>query len=184
MEYCKKCFDKAKLFLCDPAKAFKKEQKTSLGDAFKYFLTLGVVLAVLGGIAIGIVTGSALTTVVSIVTIYVVTLASAVISGIILHIFAYLLGARKGLEQTMKTMLYAHTPFLILGWIPFIGIIFWLWKSVLNILGLIYLQKMRTWRAILAVVIPLIIKWALLVAAMLAMLTAGALSGILGLPFA
>ena len=184
MEHCRKCLNKAKLFMCNPPKAFKREQRTSPGDAFRYFLTLSVVVAVLGGITVGIATGSVITMVAGIVSIYVATLISAIVSGLILHIFAYLLGARKGLEQTMKTMLYAHTPFLLLGWIPFIGMIFWLWKAILNILGLIHLQKMSICKAILAVVIPLIIIWTLIVAAMLALFTAGTISSIMSFPFA
>jgi len=74
-----------------------------------------------------------------------------------LHLWVYLLGGRKGIMQTFKAIIYAHTPRLLLGWIPVIGFIFMLWSLVLGVLGIRELQEISTGKAILAVVIAIII---------------------------
>jgi hypothetical protein len=73
-----------------------------------------------------------------------------------IHLWVYLLGGRKGIMQTFKAILYGGTPYLLLGWIPFIGIIFAIWSLVLCVLGLRELQGVSTRCAVLAVAIAII----------------------------
>jgi hypothetical protein len=68
----------------------------------------------------------------------------------------FLLGGRKGINQTFKAILYGETPCLLLGWIPFIGIIFAFWSLVLGVLGIRELQEISTRCAVLAVAIAII----------------------------
>nr|WP_321352154.1 YIP1 family protein [uncultured Methanoregula sp.] len=73
-----------------------------------------------------------------------------------IHLWVYLFGGRRGILQTFKAILYGDTPNLLLGWIPFIGIIFTLWSLVLGVLGIRELQEISTRNAVLAVTIAII----------------------------
>lgn len=59
--------------------------------------------------------------------------------------------------QTVNAVIYGSTPRLLLGGIPFVGIIFTLWSLILGILGVRELQDLSTGKAILAVAIAVII---------------------------
>lgn len=85
------------------------------------------------------------------------------IIGAIYHIGVYIVGGKKGIEQTIKALMYGQTPGLLLGWIPIIGIIAGIWSFVLYILGIRQLQEITTGKAILAVLIPIIIIVVLIV---------------------
>lgn len=93
----------------------------------------------------------------SIVFFFIAGLIGIFISGIILHIFVYIVGGRRGLDQTLKTVLYASTPELLLGWIPIIGIFVGIWSLILEILGIRELHEISTGRAILAVLLPIVV---------------------------
>jgi hypothetical protein len=77
------------------------------------------------------------------------------------HLWVYLLGGRKGIMETVKAIIYSHTPRLLFGWIPVLGFIFVLWSLILTIIGIRELQELSTMKAILitgiAVLIPLMI---------------------------
>jgi len=175
-----KYLEKAKSFLFEPSRAFKKEQKTSFGDAFKYLLVLGIVLAVLSGIVIAGMAFNVITFVPVAVGMYITTIISLLICGLILHVFAYIVGARKGIGQTFKAVIYGATPTLILGWIPFIGWIFGIYSIVLGAIGLKNLHNISTGRAILAVLLTIIILGILALIGLLVLLAAFASMG--GLP--
>ncbi|MFH1172369.1 MAG: YIP1 family protein [Nanoarchaeota archaeon] len=164
-----KCLKKAKSFLLEPTKAFKKEQKTSFVEAFKYVLVIGPILAILNGVIAGLILPiiSPLAGIITIIAVaimsYVALIITPFISGLIVHLFAYLLGAKKGLEQTLKVTFYSQTPSMLFGWIPIIGSIFGIYGIVLQIIGIKNLQKMTMGRAILAVLLPIIILSVLLI---------------------
>ncbi len=73
------------------------------------------------------------------------------------HIFVYLLGGKEGFTNTYKAFAYASTPSSLLGWIPFIGIIFSLWSLYLEIKGISVLQNMGMGRALAVILIPIAI---------------------------
>jgi hypothetical protein len=171
MEAFMKALEKGKKFLFEPTKSFKAEEKSSFGDAFRYFLLLAIVSSVLTGIIAAFFVG-ALLGVAAIISTYVMLVIGMLIGGIILHIFAYIYGARKGLEQTMKTVAYGSTPSLLFMWIPIIGWIIALYGIVLNVLGLKNLHGITTGRAVLAVITPIIIG---IIIAVIAFLTLFAL---------
>ncbi len=78
-----------------------------------------------------------------------------------LHLWVWIVGGRKGFSQTLKAVMYGSTPGLLLGWIPIIGILFYLWAMVLAIFGIHELHEIDGGRAafavIIAVIIPLVI---------------------------
>ncbi|MBL7160813.1 MAG: YIP1 family protein [Candidatus Aenigmarchaeota archaeon] len=165
------CLKKVKGFLFEPSSAFKREQKTTVGAAFKYMLILSIVSAVLGGIVTSALAGNVVMLVGSIVMLYVVFIIGTTILGIILHIFAFIVGARGGFGQTLKAVYYGATPNMLLSWIPYIGFIFVIWNLILNIIGIKNLHNISTGRAVLAVLIPVIILTLLMIAGLLAFLS-------------
>jgi hypothetical protein len=185
MEYFMKSLEKARKLMFEPEKAFRAEQKTSMGEAFKYMLTIGSVFVVLISLVGGILTGSPIFFVTSLVVMYFIIALGSVICSLVLHLFAYIFGAKQGLEQTMKVVFYSMTPMLLLGWIPLIGVVFGLWGIVLEVVGLSVLQKMTTGRAVLVVLFPVILALGIILVAALFALTVfipAAYVGTTGLP--
>jgi len=45
------------------------------------------------------------------------------IVGIWLHVWVYLFGGRRGIGQTLKTVMYSYTFFFVISWVPVIGLI-------------------------------------------------------------
>jgi hypothetical protein len=146
---------KIRAFLTSPSQAFAAEQKSSLGEAFKYMAVSAIIVSAMSGLIAFF--GGPLAVIVILVSVYFGQLIGGTVWGLIFHVFAYLLGARQGLHQTLKAVYYAGTPHYILGWIPFVNIVTAVWTIVLQIIGLKTLQKMSTGMAVLAFVIPLII---------------------------
>jgi hypothetical protein len=161
-----KIFDKAMVFLKQPAKAFDNEKKTEVMEAFIYMAVLSIVAAVLSGV-VSLFSTLPVFVLSVIVLGYIGSIVISVIIGLWLHLWAYIFGAKKGLHQTLKTVFYAGTPNYLLGWIPFIGIIFWLWTIYLNWIGLQRLQGLPGNKAagaiLIAFIIPAIIIGALVI---------------------
>jgi len=97
--------------------------------------------------------------------VYLVFLALLVgifVLGLVAHVFVLLMGGKKGVEQTIKTTMYASTPALLLGWIPFVSIIGFIWSLVLLVLGIKENQEMTIGNAALVVLIPIVLHLILL----------------------
>ncbi len=88
---------------------------------------------------------------------FVFMLFAIFISGLYYHVFVILFGGQKGLTQTVKTVMYASTPALLIGWIPFVSIIGSVWTVILIIIGVRENQEMTTGRAVLVVLVPLVL---------------------------
>jgi hypothetical protein len=157
-----KIFKKAMGFLQQPTKAFDAEKGTEVTDSFVYMAILTVVVAVLSAIVAGVTTGSGIIIGITMVTVYVGSLIFNVIAGLWLHLWAYIFGAKKGLNQTLKTVFYAGTPTYLLGWIPLINILAALWGLYLDWMGLQRLHGMEGGRAAAAIVIAFIIPMIIL----------------------
>ncbi|MFH1978186.1 MAG: YIP1 family protein [Candidatus Aenigmatarchaeota archaeon] len=126
---------KAKEFLSSPSTAFEKEKKSQLGDAGKYMLVVGFILALINGI-VGAITFSfssaypgaafvggfsffvaASGFILQFALTYVFLFVGLSIWSLWLHLWVYLMGG-KGLEKTMKSVYYGETPSYVFGWIP------------------------------------------------------------------
>ncbi|NIQ17684.1 MAG: hypothetical protein GTN43_02640 [Candidatus Aenigmarchaeota archaeon] len=194
MKYIYKAID----FLKAPEKSFNSVKGEKLGEAFKFMLVVAIVFAVLNGIVAGLMAsffpmglgmmgGATLLPVMivgSIVGGYIGLIIFLTIWGLWLHLWAYIFGARKGLEQTLKTVYYGFSPHYLLGWIPVVSILITLWSLVLQGMGIKNLHGITGGRAalalIVAILIPLIIGVALFLT-FLAAIFAGAGFGDLGL---
>jgi hypothetical protein len=174
-------------FLMAPSETFKNTNQKSLGAAYQYYVALLVIFTVLFGIAVvsmGLATFTSMVDKMGAVPIvggvaagavanfsgFVIALGIFVVylfflfyllgiflEGLIIHAFVLLMGGTKGVRQTVKTTMYASTPFLLLGWIPFISIIAYIWSLVLLVIGLKENHEMELGNAILVVLIPIIL---------------------------
>ena len=179
--------NKVKGFLMAPTATFRASKGDSLGNAFRYYTILLVIWAILAAIVwlvmgylafqdaiirignMGIF-GSQIAEALSnfgafvstfqLFTIYAFFLLSLVgifFSAFIWHVFALLFGAEKEFKQTIKTTMYAATPFFLLGWIPYIAVIGIIWYLVLLIIGLSEMQEMTMSEAAMAIVVPILL---------------------------
>lgn len=178
---------KVKGFLMAPTQTFRASKEDSLGGAFRYYTILLVIWAILAAIvwmamgylafqdiiirignmgffgshmAAALADFGAFVVSFQLFTIYAlffVSLVGVFFTAFFWHVFALLFGARREFQQTIKTTLYAATPFFLLGWIPFVAIIGWLWYLVLMVLGLAEMQEMTLGKAALAIVVPIIL---------------------------
>ncbi|MCZ7356441.1 MAG: YIP1 family protein [Candidatus Methanoperedens sp.] len=188
--------EKVKGFLIEPAKTFDAVKEDSLEETIKYYAIIAAINSALsavllafagallgsmmgfrglGMIMMGVGAGAAI---LFFIESMILVIIGAFIGGAILHIFVYLLGGRKGIEQTIKAVMYGLTPLLLLGWIPIIGFIATIWSLVLEILGIRQLQELTTGKAALAVLIPVII--AVIIAIVIAIIFAAIMFGIGG----
>ena len=122
---------------------------------------------------------SGFVTTISIFAVYVLFLVGLIgvfISGFIWHVFVLLFGGgNKDIVQSIKTVMYASTPFFLLGWIPYVAIIGIIWYFALLILGFKETQDITMGQSILVVIVPLILLLilAMLGSAVMAALIAG-----------
>jgi hypothetical protein len=166
-------------FLMEPVPSFRKARKTPFGDAIKYYLILLIINAILTVIVelvmasailsainqamgqmgmgelflvgtVGVVVGAIILVILSLILLFIV-------AGW-LHIFVYLLGGRKGYLETVKALIFGSTPYMLIGWIPVIGIIVGgIWSLILEILGIRELHQVSTGRAVGAVILAMLI---------------------------
>jgi hypothetical protein len=164
--------EKVKGFLTNPVDTFRQSKEEQPNTVFLYFTVLlllhAVLSAVLAALMIetnpmaGIVTGGLSGPIAVFLVTLVAGLAGVLVLGAWIHLWVYIFGGRRGIWQTIKAVMYGDTPFLLFGWIPFIGFIVMLWSIVLGILGIRELQEMSSLKAILAVALAVMIPLILL----------------------
>ncbi|MFA5002486.1 MAG: Yip1 family protein [Methanolinea sp.] len=169
----------AKGFLMQPVQAFQKARRIELGDAIKYFIILLIINAILT-VIVDLIMGSAILSAINqamgqfgmgeiflaetmgvaigAIVLVIVSLIMVFIIGGWLHLFVYLLGGRKGYLETVKALIFGSTPYMLIGWIPLVGIIIGgIWSLILSILGIRELHQISTGRAAGAVILAAII---------------------------
>lgn len=189
---------KIKGFMASPTETFNTVKEEGWGGSIGYFAKLLIIFAILLAVVIVAIfaaiwglleafisagvpgLGGFLGLATEIIAVF--ALISVIIGGIIgilvgslwMHIWVYAVGGRKGVGQTIKSMAYGSTPALLLGWIPFLGIIGGIWSLVVSIIGIRQLHEISTGRAVLAyllgaLIIPLIIVIVIFIALLGAM---------------
>ena len=162
---------KIKGFIVSPVESYQAARADGTDVAAPYLIVLLLIHAVMTAIVtfIGISVMGMFAPMMPRFAMPVVLFFGALIGGAVLtilfslwlHLWVYLLGGRKGLFETAKAVIYGMTPGMLLGWIPFIGPLFCLWSSVLQLIGVRELQEMSSGKAlvamIIAVMVPLII---------------------------
>jgi hypothetical protein len=188
-------------FLFHPAESFRKVKDEEINPTLRYF----GVIAFFYSLLVTIVTTLQLIPMHPLVTAFGVSPQGGVIDAFLfvliviilfamtfitafffagwLHLFAWLMGGRKGLWQTERSVFYGLTPFLIIGWIPVIGgIIGGIWSVVLGIIGLKELQGISIGKSVVAVILAIVILFIIMVAVLGAVLVAAVSQGITSQP--
>jgi hypothetical protein len=174
-------------FLMAPSETFKKTSGKSLGAVYQYYVALLVIFTVLFGIiavSLGLATFTSMINELAVIPViggvaagaaanfsgfvialgvffvylvFLFYLLGIFVQGLILHVFVLLLGGTKGATQTIKTTMYASTPFLLLGWIPIVSSIAYIWSLVLLVIGIKENHQMSLGNAVLVVLIPIVL---------------------------
>jgi hypothetical protein len=176
--------ERIKGFLFSPSKTFDAAKEDTVGDTFKYFVVIlaiyAVLVAIIAAVAFSLFAGmfgmfgapampagaamGPLVAVGAFIGILVGGIIGIFIFGLWTHLWIYLVGGRKGVEQTIKAVMYGETPSLLLGWIPIFNVIAWIWALIVSIIGVRQLHGLSTGKAILAVILALIIPAIIIVA--------------------
>ena len=199
--------EKLKGFLVKPVETFQAHKGESLGVAYQYYIVLFVIFTILYGIVAVVMDMNFMSSTIDtlsqvpgmqwvsdfssfssflisfdvfvIYTAFVIGLFSIFLCGLILHCFVLMFDGGNGYVQTIKTVMYAHTPYFILGWIPYVNIIAGIWTLVLLVLGIRELQEFSTGKAVFVVLIPIVLV--LIGMILFAVVIASFIGGILGL---
>ncbi|HOT03536.1 MAG TPA: YIP1 family protein [Methanolinea sp.] len=181
--------EKIRGFMFTPSFAFRKVKDEDAGESIKYLMVLAVFYAIMSALmtaieifshpfliglpAIGANPVEPFLFISWVIVILVVTLLMAVFFGLWLHVWVYLLGGKKGVWQTEKSVFYNLTPTFLLGWIPVIGpLVGGVWSVIIGVIGVKELHGMPDTRAAIAVVLSIVIASVLVVLILGAMLLA------------
>jgi len=165
-------------FLGNPNKTFNNVEKENWKQSFKFYAVLLPISVILGTVLTYLLFPQAFSQsyfylpfaplvvlVLGIVITYVSDLVMTFVGSAWLHLWVKAVGGKKGYWQTYKAGAYSSTPLLLLGWIPIVGgLIFGIWSLVLNIFGLMRLQKISGGRAVAAVLLAIFIAAIIIVA--------------------
>jgi hypothetical protein len=92
--------------------------------------------------------------------------AWALFLGVSVHLAALMLGGSGSAKETLTACLLSFTPLMVTGWIPLVGsYIADLWSLSLFVIGVREVHALSTPRAVLAVVLPVVLLFTLLVLA-------------------
>lgn len=165
--------EKTKEFMFNPTHAFRGVKEERAVDTFKYLVILAffyagmaTLMALLqvfphpfssGFSPTGIPVLDPVRIIIDILSIVITTLLTLVIYGVWLHLWVFILGGRRGVWQSIKSVFYSATPLLILAWIPAIGTLVGIvWTVIINITGIKELQGLDTTKSALAVVLAIV----------------------------
>jgi len=192
--------ERIKGFLFSPSATFDASKEDTLGDAFKYFIVILAIYAVIVTIIVAAVLsvilnflattlppgtlppealmlgagGGAVFAVTSFIQVFIGGIIGVFIIGLWTHIWVYLVGGRKGIEQTIKALMYGYTPGYLFVWIPVVNVI---WALIVGVIGIRQLHELSTGKAVLAVIIaiaiPIIIGIAIIAAFVAVLIQSG-----------
>jgi hypothetical protein len=161
-----------KEILMNPIKEYPMLLQISFQKVLSYYILLliifSILFSVLGSFVIGFITPelfgyteiSRYLGIISLAFFFFLVLAGFIcifFIGLILHLFIYIFGGREHVTQTLKIVLFSCTPFLLLGWIPIIGLLTLFWTAVLIIIGIKIAHKITLFRSVMSIMSPIII---------------------------
>lgn len=169
MRYIKGYIETVKNFILHPKKQFSKKKKSKSID-LPYLFTGAIIFSILSAlssivlldnVAASLGQPAYLLLTAGLISSLLFMFIQVIIWGLWVHLWAYLLGADKGLRKTVNAVVYAFTPNYIIGWIPFVNIVASIWSWILMAMGLKRMQKLSDKKAIAAVAISIIIPLAI-----------------------
>ncbi|WFN34094.1 YIP1 family protein [Methanogenium sp. S4BF] len=154
--------------LLKPAAFFRQVQDGTLMEAALFFLTALCIHSILAGVVIRGGVGGFFCSVPFISTTptgadsIIAAIAGSFLFGIIsvtatgagIHLTAVACGAKNGVTETFRALLYGVTPLLLIGWIPLAGIFTTFWSMAVTTYGIRELQNLSLFRAAVTVFIP------------------------------
>jgi hypothetical protein len=161
--------DKMRGFLFNPSESFWKVAEEDIGDTLLYFFIIAVIYAVFATVMTAMAVfnhpflalfgfGFGIDLIIlKFLVVLVFSWLLALVYSLLLHVGVWLIGGRKGIYQTVRSVLYSLTALMLIGWIPDIGPpIGLLWSVVVGILGIEELHQLRRWRAACAVILAIL----------------------------
>ncbi|WOF15347.1 YIP1 family protein [Methanoplanus sp. FWC-SCC4] len=178
-------YQKFKGIILNPIETFQSCHDEPLKTTIPYFIAIISVFSCLSGIVNMFIVGvisffypgmnleliviiSLLTGLFSILYSIITAVIGLIVISLIFHVCIYILGGRKGIEKTIKATIYSFTPFALIGWIPLVNIVAWIWLFVLEVIALREFHGVSTKRALLAVLIPVMLLIVVILLAILA----------------
>ena len=98
---------------------------------------------------------------------YGIGLGASFVGAAILHVWILIFGGKEEYSKTYQLSVYASTPILVLGWIPFVSFFAWIYNIFLLILGTREIHKISDAKSIWMYLIPIILLLILVVAILL-----------------
>lgn len=77
------------------------------------------------------------------------------VGGLWLHLWVYGFGGREGMASTFRLLLVGLTPTALLGWIPGVALLGFLWSLVILFLGVQEVHHLSTSRAVMVLLLTL-----------------------------
>ena len=153
----------AKKTLLSPTEAFKK-YKLEVGESLMYYTILLAINSILAALFFPKILMMIMPLKYSLGLLIMARIITGIIGILVgsawLHLFVMLFGG-KGYAKTLRANIISTTPMLLLGWIPYLGIITWVWSFILLVIGLSVVHKFSTGRSFIVLLIsgliPLII---------------------------
>ena len=170
--------ERVRKFLFHPVKAFSEVKEDTLSDAFKYFMPLLFILAVILAVLLfAVMNVTGMSQIISMLPMpFTVDPAIVVLGGVFLcvllggfllilygsvwlHIWVLIFGGRdKRLKQSFKVVAYGSTPVYVLGWLPGPNILMApVWTIIAWISGVMQLHEITSGRAIFIVIVSVIV---------------------------
>ena len=88
---------------------------------------------------------------------YCIGLIYSFIMAGILHVWILIFGGKENYSKTYQLYVYSRTPQFIIGWIPFIGYLTWIYDLVLLIIGTQKVHNISKVKAVLMYAIPIVL---------------------------
>lgn len=193
--------DKLVGFIVRPVETFRAVRDEELAAPAIYYLVLLIINAILTaivaalgfgaarsaqmGLGLGAVSG-AMAFIVGLIFAFIAGIILLIIVSIFIHIGAKIMGGRGDFADSLKSSVYALTPYMLLGWlavIPIIGwllgLIFFIWSIALLVLGVRELHELDTMKAVIAVVIAVVILF--IIAVILGLILGAAFLALFGI---
>ena len=161
-------------FFFNPVETFQKSRDDEPVTVVTYFVVLLLFDAIMTTLLVMVGAGNKLYTGLmpgmgSPAVLFVVVFAGGLIFTILgsawLHLWVWIMGGKKGFMQTIRAVMYGMTPNLLLGWLPLVGVIFFVWTLILDILGIRELHGISASKAVIALAVAVLIPLMLLIIA-------------------
>lgn len=151
--------------LLSPKEAFKK-YKLEVGESLVYYSMLLVINSILAALFFPKMLLVMIPFDYSLGLLVVIRIIISIIGILIvsawLHLFVMLFGG-KGYEKTLRASIISTTPMLLFGWIPYLGVITWVWSFILLIIGLSVVHRFSTGRSFIVLLISGLIPLVILI---------------------